>query len=212
MKASLPVIGSLFALITVACGDDDGGSTPLTEAGTRDTDDTPTSPTSGEKEAGTKPIPNLHEIPSEGTEGEIMCAELGTLCHPFDNNDGEFGEQCHDVGHAGDPEACAEIYDECIAFCQAPIDAGTSDAGTRHPDDASAGHHETDAGSALCEELGHTCHAFDDGDGLGRECHEVGHAGDHEACEAIFDQCSQLCRGDAGPGHTEPMDASADGG
>ena len=175
MKRILTLL-PLTLFLLPACGSD-GAETPATDS--TDTDSTDTD------DAG---IPNAHEIPDAGDEGEIMCAELGTYCHPFDENDGELGDVCHNIGHAGEPEACAEIYDECMALCN-PGDAG-ADAG-EHTEHA-------DGGSAMCEELGHTCHDFDDGEGLGHECHEIGHAGDAHECAEVYDECMDLCSGDGG--------------
>jgi hypothetical protein len=52
-----------------------------------------------------------------------MCEEMGHLCHDLDMGaDAGLAHECHDVGHAGDEDACGVIYDECVALC-AP-DAG----------------------------------------------------------------------------------------
>ncbi|HEX2880494.1 MAG TPA: hypothetical protein VHO25_13265 [Polyangiaceae bacterium] len=140
------------------------------------------------------------------TEDAGVCAALGTLCHDFDTGNGDLGDQCHDAGHVGDPEACAEIYDDCVAFC-------SSDAGHHDEDGGDAGH----PASAVCEEIGHLCHDFDTGDsGLGHECHEVGHAGDEAACLAIQADCLALCGGDGGHhgdgGHVDAALDAGDGG
>ncbi len=121
-----------------------------------------------------------------GHSNDAMCEDLGQLCHDFDTGEG-MGHECHEVGHAGDADECAAIYDECIAFCQEPAEAGV-DAGDDH-------HGE---GSAMCEEMGHLCHDLDDGEGLAHECHEVGHAGDADECAEIYDECIALCQGDGG--------------
>lgn len=47
---------------------------------------------------------------------QASCDELGTICHDAVD---EFGMMCHDVGHAGDEAACAEIWVECLAHCNA---------------------------------------------------------------------------------------------
>jgi uncharacterized repeat protein (TIGR04052 family) len=41
--------------------------------------------------------------------------------------------------------------------------------------------------------MGDTCHDFDEGDGLGHLCHEIGHVGNLAWCDAIFDECVALC-------------------
>jgi hypothetical protein len=119
-----------------------------------------------------------------------MCATLGTLCHDYDTGNGDLGDQCHDVGHEGDPEACAEIYDDCVAFCQEHDESDAGDGGHAH------------AGEA-CETLAMTCHDLDDGgNNLAHECHEIGHAGDAHACEEMLAVCVSYCdpanAGDAG--------------
>ncbi len=197
----------MLSVAISACSDDDD-NTATTEAGTDDatdagddstadddTDDDDTDDTDDDTDDDTSDdggIPNLHEIPDSGDPGVIMCAELGTLCHAYDEGDGELGDVCHDTGHFGDPEACAEIYDECIAFCQEPPDAGDGPHGGDH-----------DGGSAMCEDLGHLCHDFDTGEGLGHECHEVGHAGEQEACAEIYDECIAFCSTEGGAHHPE---------
>jgi hypothetical protein len=45
---------------------------------------------------------------------ETSCEELGELCHPVQT---ALGQTCHQIGHEGDADACAEHYDECIAEC-----------------------------------------------------------------------------------------------
>ena len=44
------------------------------------------------------------------------CEELGELCHPIET---DLGQACHELGHAGDPDACIEQYDACIEECSA---------------------------------------------------------------------------------------------
>lgn len=147
---------------------------------------------------GTAGVTDPHQIPDSGN---TMCAELGTYCHAFDDGTG-LGAECHEAGHTGDEAVCAEMYDECIAFCH-------GDGGHHEEDGGDAGHHA----SAVCEEIGHLCHDFDTGDsGLGHECHEVGHAGDEAACLAIQDDCLALCGGDAGHHEDAGHSDAGDGG
>jgi hypothetical protein len=69
-------------------------------------------------------------------EGKQMCCDLGALCHVAQQTEasGEGGaagsgdsdgpqtpQDCHDLGHEGDPERCREVYDQCLSICQ--IDA-----------------------------------------------------------------------------------------
>lgn len=60
--------------------------------------------------------------------GQDYCHDIGHLCHDLDTGpDAGLAHQCHEVGHAGNQTACAEIYDECITLCAPAGDAG--DAG-----------------------------------------------------------------------------------
>lgn len=177
-------------VLSAACSDDD--ETPHVHGGV----DSGAGGNGGGGNGGSGGVVDPHEIPDSGN---TMCAELGTYCHAFDEGTG-LGAECHEAGHTGDEAVCAEMYDECIAFCQ-------SDAGHHEEDGGDAGHHA----SAVCEEIGHLCHDFDNGDsGLGHECHEVGHAGDEAACLAIQDDCVALCGGDAG--HHEDDAGHSDAG
>jgi hypothetical protein len=193
MKTRIWLLSS-FSLVGLlnGCGDDEAEPAPPSvvvpsEAGAPDgsSDPNPVDP---------------HEVPDSGTAGEIMCAEMGTYCHASDTGEDNLANTCHDVGHAGDPAACAEIYDECMAFCLQ--DAGhNEDAGSEHPD-----------AGALCEEIGSTCH---DGSGLAQYCHEVGHAGEPNACAAVHEECMELCEADHGGDggtHAEADSGTTDAG
>jgi hypothetical protein len=45
---------------------------------------------------------------------DVNCADLGSNCH---DAPGKVAAMCHDVGHEGDEEACAEIWQECREAC-----------------------------------------------------------------------------------------------
>jgi len=47
-------------------------------------------------------------------DGAAKCDELGELCHPVMT---DLGQECHELGHAGDPDVCTERYDECVEEC-----------------------------------------------------------------------------------------------
>jgi hypothetical protein len=55
-------------------------------------------------------------------------------------------------------------------------------------------------GDAACEEIGEVCHDADDGNGLGAECHDVGHTGDGAVCLERYDECITYCKGELGEG------------
>jgi hypothetical protein len=57
-----------------------------------------------------------------------------------------------------------------------------------------------DEGAAACKELGSLCHDADDGKGLGKECHELGHVGDGKVCLARYDECKTYCESVLGQG------------
>lgn len=69
-------------------------------------------------------LTDLHGVPTDGSEGEQMCAELARYCHGHDTGADDLASECHDIGHLGDEPTCMERYDECIAFCVA--DGGTA--------------------------------------------------------------------------------------
>jgi hypothetical protein len=50
----------------------------------------------------------------DDSEGSAKCEELGVICHPIES---DLAQQCHALGHEGDPEVCVDRYDECIAEC-----------------------------------------------------------------------------------------------
>jgi uncharacterized repeat protein (TIGR04052 family) len=72
--------------------------------------------------------------------------------------------------------------------------------------------------------MGEACHDYDQGPGLGRLCHDVGHKGNVTWCAAIYDSCAALCQldeldGGAGHGHDDAgehshaeLDAAMDAG
>jgi hypothetical protein len=116
--------------------------------------------------------------------GASECLVLGELCHRVDDVDGPLHE-CHEVGHVGDPVACAAEFDECTTSC---IEAGEPGVGG-----AGAGGAEGEPGPIKCMALGELCHPVDDIDGPLHECHELGHVADVAVCEAEFDHCVTIC-------------------
>jgi hypothetical protein len=47
--------------------------------------------------------------------GETACETLGRVCHGVGTG---FTEECHELGHDGDEEACEEELAACLAACQ----------------------------------------------------------------------------------------------
>lgn len=117
------------------------------------------------------------------------CTEIVEHCHSVDTGVGEIAE-CHALGHDGPAEMCDARVAECVALCDAAdVDGGPPDA---------------------CDMLGHQCHPFDTGSGPAHDCHELGHAGDLAACEAMLASCLMTCSGDAGSAHDEDAGAAHD--
>lgn len=184
MKSSLRVglgliaVSSLFAF--VACGDDDDSPTPAAHAG------------SGGEGATAHGGADGHAGDGHGGAASLAleCKVLGTLCHEADTGSG-MGHDCHEVGHEGHVDECAEQFDSCITFCTAE-ETGTGGAPAEPKD-------------AHCAALGELCHAVDDETGPLHECHELGHVGNAANCLAGFDECATLCLAarEALPPHTE---------
>lgn len=97
-------------------------------------------------------IPDLHADPDELEGGARLCAILRNACHPFDKGAGDLADRCHDWGHEGAADVCAEHYDDCMALCS-QVDAGrvtdasahdaSSHPHTHHGDAAGNGHRLT---------------------------------------------------------------------
>jgi hypothetical protein len=69
--------------------------------------------------------------------GQAECRQLGSLCHDPGHDLGGRYEECHDIGHVGDGEACLRVYDECRDLCEA-APHGHAGAGG---EGGGAGHH-----------------------------------------------------------------------
>lgn len=58
-----------------------------------------------------------------------------------------------------------------------------------------------DEAPVICQVLGTLCHEADTGPGMGRDCHQLGHASELETCEEQFSSCIGLCvEGQTGTG------------
>lgn len=172
MKSSLRVglgliaVSSLFAF--VACGDDDDSPSPSAHAGN-----------GGGGEGATAHGGDGHSGEGHGGAAALAleCKVIGTLCHEADTGSGT-GHDCHELGHEGHVDECAEQFDACISFC-------TEDEGT--------GGAPAEPKDAHCAALGELCHAVDDETGPLHECHELGHVGNAAKCAEGFDECAALC-------------------
>lgn len=71
-----------------------------------------------------------------------VCTLIGSRCHPYDDEDGGVGHQCHELGHAGTATMCAARQAECLAACPV-VDAGDAATANDAANDASmdASHH-----------------------------------------------------------------------
>jgi hypothetical protein len=90
-------------------------------------------------------------------------------------DDGDGGlHACHELGHGGDEATCNAQLASCTQSC----------------------------GAALCDLVGHACHALDTADsGPFHECHELGHAGDATQCFLKGRACLELCESADGGHH-----------
>lgn len=131
-----------------------------------------------------------------------MCDTLGDLCHITGYSEGLVAE-CHQLGHAREPDVCVERFVECANECLSlrphaggePVAGGAAGAGTGQGGESHGGaadHPEGGAsGSDLCLALGTLCHDAE-GD-LAAECHEIGHDGTPEQCQERFEECAVAC-------------------
>jgi hypothetical protein len=80
------------------------------------------------------------------------------------------------------------------------------DASDETPDASSdAGNDAAQEADPKCVELGARCHPFDHGEGLGHECHEIGHENAVSECHEKYDECIAFC---TAPDAGAPPDAS----
>ncbi len=110
--------------------------------------------------------------------GSAECEAIGRLCHDADTGSGTASE-CHTTGHQGNPAACSAIFSSCIDTCV--------------PDEGGAAGHTGQEAAPYCRALGSLCHDADTGPGRGRDCHNIGHVGDEEACVEAFAECATFC-------------------
>ena len=111
------------------------------------------------------------------------CAALAGSCK---GSTDPIAVLCGEIADEKNDAECGLISDTCTSYCE----MGTSPS--------------NEPSAAQCSDMGHKCHDYDDGSGLGYLCHKVGHEGDLEACSVIYSACATLCHiepGDAGAGH-----------
>lgn len=112
-------------------------------------------------------------------DAPAICQVLGTLCHDADTGSG-IGHDCHQLGHVGNVETCEEEFAGCIGFCVGGETGAGGAGGGRGVDE-----------DPHCAALGELCHPIEDG--MGPECHELGHVGNPAACAESFEECAHFC-------------------
>lgn len=126
------------------------------------------------------------ESSNDAGAGIDQCAAVGTACNGKDDVDG-VGNLCLRAAASEDQAACGTLYDTCLTYCE------TGEAPGR-PAGAPS--------KEQCAAMGHACHDFDEGSGLGQLCHSVGHQANVTQCEALYDGCVALCNiDDSDAGH-----------
>jgi hypothetical protein len=162
VRVCLGLIAASAALAFAGCGDDDAASPGAGGAAAQ----------GGEAHAG------------GAAAGALTCEVIGELCHEADTGSGP-AHDCHETGHVGHVDACAQAFDGCVALCVSDDDgAGGAAAGVGGAGPAPDGH---------CAALGELCHPVDDSNGPLHDCHELGHIGNAAQCAASFDDCAQRC-------------------
>jgi hypothetical protein len=127
--------------------------------------------------------------PSMDASSSDACDTISAACANFDD-DGGVGSLCIQVGAEGDLDLCRALSDECRGVCR-DVDPLVFDG--------------KGVDAERCDELGDSCHELDLGHGLAHLCHETGHMGKLDWCDAIWDECSALC------GVDEALDAGDSG-
>jgi uncharacterized repeat protein (TIGR04052 family) len=226
------LLSAAILTLLCSCGDDttaeplpDAGATAddnaeREDASTSDdpsSDDPSSDDPSSDDPSSDDPGPGPNEDAGPSLDSGVgACEALGCVTTlPRGEDDGVL-ELCQRVVAEGNEEQCGALEDECRGLC-----------------DGGNGMSRPDAGAAVadaCDQLGDHCHEPDDGSGLANLCHETGHSGNAQWCEAIYDECATVCEGlggeadaghgqveDAGHGQVEDaghpeLDASVDGG
>lgn len=136
-----------------------------------------------------------HDGGDHHADAALVCQVIGELCHAADSGEGP-AQECHEIGHVGDGEACEAAFDGCMSIC-IESESGSGGGGGASGEGGGSGEGGASAeGSGkdpYCAALGELCHAVDDEDGPTHECHELGHVNDPEICMEQFDDCATLC-------------------
>lgn len=117
------------------------------------------------------------------------CLEILHSCGTPD----PVAQLCTELALGKNEDECTSVINTCLPSCQ---------SGKPPSDEPSADQ---------CRDMGHKCHDYDEGSGLGYLCHKVGHEGDLELCPVIYAACATLCHiepGDGGANHHNEGDAS----
>lgn len=172
------IVGCASPVAFVGCGDDDdggGGSeagAPHTEGGSGGSTSHGGAAQGGEPHA---------EGGQPHAEGSPECEALGSLCHAADVGPGPESD-CHDTGHAGDPDACTDAFADCINLCVVAETGAGGAAGAPPIVD-----------NPYCQALGEFCHFVNDQGTSTGECHAVGHVGNEPDCIEAFAACIPIC-------------------
>lgn len=175
---SLFTLTSFFAF--AACSDDDDDGAGPNVAGETSEAGAPSQGGGGSGGSAMHPEGGAHEGGAAHGEASLECQVLGTLCHVADASAGPV-EDCHQVGHVGNAEACTAQFASCIGTCTG-ADVGAGGAGGAGGGD-----------DPKCAALGELCHAAGEIDADAEECHDLGHEGNAVACAEGFDACATLC-------------------
>jgi hypothetical protein len=172
---SLITLSSLFAF--AACSDDDDDGTGPNVAGQTSEAGAPSQGVGGKGGSTMHSQGGSHEGGALHSEASLECQVLGELCHAADTGGGP-ADDCHQLGHVGNAEACTARFASCIGTCTG-ADVGAGGAGS--------------GDDPKCAALGALCHAAGEIDADAEECHDLGHEGNAAACAEGFDACAILC-------------------
>lgn len=86
---------------------------------------------------------------ASGSDIDPKCAALGALCHAAGEIDAE-ADACHEIGHVGDADACADSFAACATLCLAVLETleGDGEGGGGSGGGASGGAASAGAGGA----------------------------------------------------------------
>jgi hypothetical protein len=85
---------------------------------------------------------------ADNVEGRKDCCRIGKMCHMFGESMGGDYETCHEIGHAGEPNACSANYERCSKLCIAAGADPTPPPECENPDTDAGDEESADAGGA----------------------------------------------------------------